>query len=555
MIEETTSEGTVAAVAPPTPKIHRIGLYNRLAVMISGGFIALTLLIGWMMWVTVYRQGIDYYIKTFNEMVPNGIKISFEELIFIIFIVSGIAIGLVVFYFLFIKTKNSFSALISLISFIFAAVLVIGFVIFFIIRFDVIKFLIKNDNEVTINTTGLAIAVFLPLTLAFLSAFFLLGNSLWLLINISSKYNFNALLLSTMKSKKQEPAFENTTVSQPDEILITLASQEPETLTLDASQQSNIQSQVEFESTPSTNESISVDNNVTPQLMSNATYTISIDQSTSTGAAVSEAVVVNHNLESTSEEPQVASNVNTSIYSGSNNDKPTPLSSISKYDDLSDENQSSTVQEPEILSDATTSSPAVSYNPQNQGGFDVQGEVISKPDESEFRPETLVANDYDYTAKQKTAVKPPSLVEKKVLKPKPTIEKVVSKQQPAKSKPLPNVSVNHWTLDQIQKVWEKAERISGVSDKLYRKDYAGAWMFRDSFTMDLSEASNEKTYSWTIILHRPASQSGTTELYNLDPMNVVNAKSKGEDYPRWTTKLSSKGNENIIKEQNWKART
>lgn len=138
--------------------------------------------------------------------------------------------------------------------------------------------------------------------------------------------------------------------------------------------------------------------------------------------------------------------------------------------------------------------------------------------------------------------KPPAKTKIKVKKVKPTIT-------------VPKATKYHWTLEQIEAAWEKAEIIDDVSDKLYRKDYAGAWMFRDSFTTDYTAADNLETYSWTIVLHRPAGQQGTTELYNLDPMNIINAKSKGENYPSWKTKISSKGNKNIAKEQNWKART
>jgi len=112
-----------------------------------------------------------------------------------------------------------------------------------------------------------------------------------------------------------------------------------------------------------------------------------------------------------------------------------------------------------------------------------------------------------------------------------------------------------WTPEQVQVVWAKAEIITGVNDKLYRKDYAGAWMFRDSFKNTIEDTDNTKTYSWTIVLHRPLSQGGTIDSYNLDPMNVINAKAKGEDYPRWRTQLSSKENENVVKEQVWKARS
>ncbi|WP_342275817.1 hypothetical protein [Spiroplasma endosymbiont of Nebria brevicollis] len=571
MIEETNSESITTSVVVASPKVHRMGLYNRLAIMISGGFIALILLIGWAVCWIFFREGIDYYITVFNTMAPNTLKMSFGELSAIIFAVSAFAIGLVVIPFVFIRTKNGFSALFSLISFIFSTLLVVGFIVFTYIRFDVVNFLIQKDVNNPINTLGLVVAVFLPWELATLGAIFLVGNSIWLLINISSKYSSNALLVPVIQPEKPLPVVEPTPIPQENEISIPLASTQTETLTPTSTptsqqpinitvtnnttfpdQQSSVQSQNSFETTPNILENGK--NNTESSPTSTLTYTSTAGEaSTNTGAYVSEAVVSNQNQESNnqnnpvrlaepmlenSSEPKItltASTTDTSIYSRPNNEKSTTSSSISKYDNLPDESKDSSIKEPQVLSDATTNSMPISYEPQNQGGFDVQGTTQGQPDDSEFRKEKSDTKNHEVRTQPKTAMRQTSTT--KV--PKSTAK----------------LNVNHWTLNQIQTVWEKAETIEGVSDKLYRKDYAGAWMFRDSFTNDLSEASNEKTYSWTIVLHRPASQSGTTELYNLDPMNVVNAKNKAENYPRWTTKLSSKGNENIIKEQNWKART
>ncbi|WP_286640508.1 hypothetical protein [Spiroplasma ixodetis] len=173
------------------------------------------------------------------------------------------------------------------------------------------------------------------------------------------------------------------------------------------------------------------------------------------------------------------------------------------------------------------------YQPKNQDGFDVKDSSYSESETSNFNEQATTIT---------------------VEETQPIIEKTNTKTK-KETIEVQKVTTHHWTLEQIEAVWEKAEIIDGVSDKLYRKDYGGAWMFRDSFTTDYSAADNLETYSWTIVLHRPTSQQGTTELYNLDPMNIVNAKSKGENYPSWKTKISSKGNKNIAKEQHWKART
>ncbi|MGL5268741.1 MAG: hypothetical protein ACRC8P_03125 [Spiroplasma sp.] len=109
-----------------------------------------------------------------------------------------------------------------------------------------------------------------------------------------------------------------------------------------------------------------------------------------------------------------------------------------------------------------------------------------------------------------------------------------------------------WTKKQIKQIWETAEIIPGVNKDLYRKDYAGAWMFFSAFITNPTEAVHHfRSYSWIIVNHKPLSQEGTNNVENLKAMNIVNALSKGENYPKWKTKVSSCGNENIIKEQIW----
>lgn len=113
------------------------------------------------------------------------------------------------------------------------------------------------------------------------------------------------------------------------------------------------------------------------------------------------------------------------------------------------------------------------------------------------------------------------------------------------------VTQTKWTKKQIKQVWEKAAIIPGVNKDLYRKDYAGAWMFFSAFISNPDEAIlNIRSYSWTIVNHKPVSQKDD-DIDNLKPLNVINAITKGENYPKWKTKISSRGNENIIKEQIW----
>lgn len=109
-----------------------------------------------------------------------------------------------------------------------------------------------------------------------------------------------------------------------------------------------------------------------------------------------------------------------------------------------------------------------------------------------------------------------------------------------------------WTKKQIKEVWEKGEIIPGVNKDLYRKDYAGAWMFFAAFVADANETNFDvRSYTWTIAPHKPFGTYGSSELGNLMPMNLINAITKGQNYPHWKTKISSNGNENIISEQIW----
>ncbi|MBE4703850.1 NADH-quinone oxidoreductase subunit J [Spiroplasma platyhelix] len=120
-----------------------------------------------------------------------------------------------------------------------------------------------------------------------------------------------------------------------------------------------------------------------------------------------------------------------------------------------------------------------------------------------------------------------------------TTEKVVDEEQ-------------KWTEKQIKEVWEKGEIIPGVNKDLYRKDYAGAWMFFSAFLAESDQNNFDiRSYSWTIANHNPTSQEKINDIANLMPMNLINAMAKGQNYPKWKTKISSWGNENIIKEQIW----
>lgn len=105
----------------------------------------------------------------------------------------------------------------------------------------------------------------------------------------------------------------------------------------------------------------------------------------------------------------------------------------------------------------------------------------------------------------------------------------------------------NYTKEEIDIIWEKATIISGVNPDAYRKDYAGAWMFKNSFTMNLNKENNTKSYAWTIVKFKINSDT----IDNLVAMNIFNAQVKKDNYSKWKSIISSNGNENIVIEKEW----
>lgn len=493
MAEEKNSSSIPATTAMKEPKLYRIGLYSKLTILINGVLIVASLMIGWALWVTIARDAIDNYIKWFNDthQANANLKINFNEISIIVFIISGLSLILVVVPFIFLKTKNSVAAIFSLISFIFTAIFIIFLFVFFIFRFKTFTFLSnKEDGDIT-NTTGNFIIAFLPWMLAALFALLVLIHSLWLTINITSKYKSNALLMPVAKPKiKQETLIAKQEVD--DKITL------PDMMSVSQNQKQT--------TIPETDTNLSQEKIINNPQTETVHYT-------------------NHELKPVPTHGAYHAEAVPPTEGTLNNPKPTANSS---------EEDTSISSQPK----ATNINVDTNYQPQNQGGFDVKDNS-----EPEVEPSPYVNKQpAEPSTTQQNPIPTPIITKPKIKNTKPAIGE-------------PKVTKHHWTLEQIEAAWAKAETIDGVSNKLYRKDYAGAWMFRDSFTTDYTAADNIETYSWTIVLHRPVGQQGTTELYNLDPMNIVNAKSKGENYPSWKTKISSKGNKNIIREQNWKART
>ena len=99
---------------------------------------------------------------------------------------------------------------------------------------------------------------------------------------------------------------------------------------------------------------------------------------------------------------------------------------------------------------------------------------------------------------------------------------------------------------EIDAVWEKAAKQPNNNPDVFRKDYAGAWIRREDY------GKRNMPYGWEIDHLKPLAKDGTHDLDNLYPLHWRNNESKGDDYPRWKTVLSSKENKNVESDKRWK---
>lgn len=95
-------------------------------------------------------------------------------------------------------------------------------------------------------------------------------------------------------------------------------------------------------------------------------------------------------------------------------------------------------------------------------------------------------------------------------------------------------------------VWNKAFVQNNNDPNMFRKDYAGAWIRKSDY------GNRDSEYGWEIDHLYPESLGGSDDLSNLMPLHWKNNVSKGDNYPRWTTSVSSDGVKNVDSVRNWK---
>ncbi len=96
----------------------------------------------------------------------------------------------------------------------------------------------------------------------------------------------------------------------------------------------------------------------------------------------------------------------------------------------------------------------------------------------------------------------------------------------------------------ILNIWEKAISVPGYDPDIWRKDFAGAWIRKDSYGM-------KTKYGWEVDHLRPLSKGGDNNEDNLIALHWQNNRTKGADYPNFNTSLTSDGNRNIEKIKKW----
>lgn len=98
---------------------------------------------------------------------------------------------------------------------------------------------------------------------------------------------------------------------------------------------------------------------------------------------------------------------------------------------------------------------------------------------------------------------------------------------------LPNTRVggSPFTDETIVAVWDKAKK--DPEYLLFRRDRCGALIQREKF-------GKFERWGWEIDHIQPVANGGTDRLINLQPLQWENNRHKGDDFPDWECKITSK---------------
>jgi hypothetical protein len=76
----------------------------------------------------------------------------------------------------------------------------------------------------------------------------------------------------------------------------------------------------------------------------------------------------------------------------------------------------------------------------------------------------------------------------------------------------------------LQQIWDKGSTIKGKNPNLHRTDIYGNEIYKYSYGKDSNKG-------WSVDHSKPVSKGGTDHLNNLQPMQSIENKRKGNKYP------------------------
>ena len=103
----------------------------------------------------------------------------------------------------------------------------------------------------------------------------------------------------------------------------------------------------------------------------------------------------------------------------------------------------------------------------------------------------------------------------------------------------------NFTDDEINAAWDNAKKVDGKDPDKYRQDSSGAWMQRDRY-------GKEESFGWEVDHMFPESLGGDKNLANIQALQWENNRTKSNDFPSYTTSVSSDGDKYVKKDLKWK---